>query len=129
MTKLARNWCGTSDLTPSIRPTGAAYVISTLRSRGTGGPLSCKTATRISNPDTIAIRTGGVPEGSTVIRGPDSRNRIEPNRCFHPAQYGGSVVNADTRENIIFYFFFSFFTISFSHLLSHDNKCDFQAVH
>lgn len=56
--KSARNWRSTSDLTPSIRPIGAAYAISTSRSRGTGGPLSCKTATQISNPDTIAIRTG-----------------------------------------------------------------------
>lgn len=83
MSKLARNWRDTSDLTPSIRPIGVAYVISTSRSRGTGGPLSCKTATRILNPDTIAIRTSGVPEGSVVVRGP--RNRIRPNRCFQPA--------------------------------------------
>lgn len=102
--KLARNWRGTSDLTPSIRPIGAAHVISTSRSWGTGGPLSCKTATRILNPDTIAIRTGGVPEGSVVIRGPDSRNRIGPNRCFHPAQYEGSVVDADTTTIHIYIF-------------------------
>jgi len=77
-------------------------------------PLSCKTATQISNPDTIAIRTSGVPEGSAVIREPDSRNRIGPNRCFHPAQYNGSVVNADatTIYFLCFLFLFSQFVLT-----------------
>jgi len=125
MAKSARNWRGTSDLTPSIRPIGASHAISTSYSRGTGGPLSCKTATRISNPDTIAIRTG-VPEGSAVIREPDSRNRIGPNRCVYPIQYDS--VNADA-TTIFFLCFFSLFIVSFSHLFPCDNNCDFQAVH
>jgi len=113
MAKSARNWRGTSDLTPSIRPIGPSHAISTSYSRGTGGPLSCKTATRISNPDTIAIRTG-VPEGNAVIREPDSRNRIGPNRCFYPMQYDS--VNADATT--IFFLFFFLFSPLRSHISS-----------
>lgn len=59
VTKSLGNWCGTSDLTSSIPSIGEAYAISMSHSRTerTEGPLlSCKTAIRISNRDTIAIR-------------------------------------------------------------------------
>lgn len=100
------NCRGTSDLTSSI---GAAYVISTSRSRTerTGSPLlSCKTATRISNRDTIAIRAP-----VSVLRGEstrkhhrgkreDSRNRIESNRCFRPTRRFRR-----RRHSFLFFFF------------------------
>lgn len=109
------NWRGTSDLTSSIRPIGAAYAISTSRSRteGTEGPpLSCKTATRISNRDTIAIRaTGGGPEGrkheeastATEIEGFEKSYRRFRRR----------------RDDGTFFPFFSFFL---SFLLSHTRQ-------
>jgi len=88
---------------------------------GSGGPLSCKTATRISNPDTIAIRTGGSwGERRHKGAGFEKSNRAES--MFLP-----SIINADA--TIFFPCFFFLFTVSFSHLLPCDNNCDFQAVH
>lgn len=83
--KSARNWRGTSDLTPSIRPIGAAYAISTSRSHGARVHCHAKPRHESQIPIRLPFAPAFKHEGS-VARGPDSRNRIESNRCFHPAQ-------------------------------------------
>lgn len=51
-------------------------------------------------------RTGGLRGESITGGNKDSRNRIESNRCFRPAQYDG--FDATTEYSFIFCFFFFF---------------------
>lgn len=79
--KSARNWRGSSDLTSPILTIGAACAISTSLARGPG-PLSCKTATQISNPP---IRLPFNGNWGWWLWPVGTRNRIESNRCFQPS--------------------------------------------
>lgn len=79
--KSARNWRGSSDLTSPILTIGAACAIWTSLARGPG-PLSCKTATQISNPP---IRLPFNGNWGWWLWPVGTRNRIESNRCFQPS--------------------------------------------
>lgn len=88
--KSARNWRGSSDLTSSILTIGAACAISMSLTRGPG-PLSCKTATQISNPRFDCHSTG---MGMVTVACRDAKsNRVESMfpaallrcKCIHPS--------------------------------------------
>lgn len=88
--KSARNWRGSSDLTSSILTIGAACAISMSLARGPG-PLSCKTATQISNPRFDCHSTG---MGMVTVACRDAKsNRVESMfpaallrcKCIHPS--------------------------------------------
>jgi len=84
---------------------------------GARGPLSCKIATRILNPDTIAICTGGAPPPRGVAPRKGEIREIES--TFLPAD--GFIIDADATM-IIFplpAIRFSFLSLSLSLILLH----------
>lgn len=87
--KSARNWRGSSDLTSSILTIGAACAISMSLTRGPG-PLSCKTATQISNPRFDCHSTG---MGMVTVACRDAKSsRIDVSSRTPPMQMHPSIL-------------------------------------